>query len=124
MPCVLLVDDNADTVEMYAVGLASAGYRSVGASDVNSALRALRNEHPDAVVTDLQLVGLRDGWALIEALKADPSTRELPVIVLTGHTDPSIPFTAQQVGCAVVLTKPCLPDELALAVRRVLPAVA
>lgn len=122
---VLLVDDNEDTLEMYALGLAFAGYRPLTSSDVNSALGQLEKEHPDAVVTDLQLAGGRaDGWELIDELRRDPAMRHIPVIVLTGNIDPSIAANAERVGCAAVLVKPCLPEELADVLQRVLPAVA
>ena len=124
MPSILLVDDSADTVEMYALGLTYAGYRPLTALDASSARERLKHEHPDVVVTDLHLVGGHGGWELIEELKHDHSTRAIPVIVLTGHIDASIAATAQRVGCAAVLTKPCLPDELVQVVERVLPPVA
>jgi CheY-like chemotaxis protein len=124
MPSILLVDDSPDTLEMYALGLAFAGYRPLIAADADSALGQVKSEHPDAVVTDLQLIGARDGWELIREIKSDPSTRPIPVVVLTGRTDSSIAASAQQAGCAAVLTKPCLPDELARVLQRVLPAVA
>src|SRR3954467_15319511 len=114
MRSVLLVDDSVDTVEMYALGLTYAGYRPLIACDAHSALNHLKQELPDAVVTDLQLVGRRGGkWDLINELKNESSTRQIPIIVLTGRSDPSIAITAKQVGCAAVVTKPCLPDELA-----------
>ena len=123
-PAILLIDDSADTLEMYALGLAFAGYRTLTASDHDSALGQLKREHPDAVVTDLQLVDGRGGWKLIEHIKNDPSTREIPIVVLTGHIDASIAADAERAGCAAVLTKPCLPEELANVLQRVLPSVA
>ena len=119
---VLLVDDNEDTLEMYALGLEFAGYRPLIACDADSALSQLRNEHPDAVVTDLHLVGGRSGWDLIDELKKDPLTRQIPVVVLTGNIDPSLAADAERAGCVPVL-KPCLPEELAQVLRRLLPAV-
>jgi CheY-like chemotaxis protein len=123
-PAVLLVDDSTDTLEMYALGLAFAGYRPLTASNHASALGQLKQEHPDAVVTDLELVDGRSGWRLIEDIKNDPSTRQIPVVILTGHIDPSIAADAARVGCAAVITKPCLPEELASVLQRVLPSVA
>jgi CheY-like chemotaxis protein len=124
MLSILLVDDSPDTLEMYAMGLAFAGYRPLMAADATTALGQLKNEQPDAVVADLQLVGGRGGWELIRAIKDDPSTRPIPVVVLTGRVDPAIAVKAQRAGCAAVVTKPCLPDELARVLQRVLPAGA
>jgi CheY-like chemotaxis protein len=124
MRSVLLVDDSVDTLEMYALGLEFAGYRPLTAADADSALGQLKNEHPDAVVTDLQLVGAGDGWELIRQIKNDPSTRPIPVVVLTGRIDAAIAVKARRAGCAAVLTKPCLPEELAHVLQQVLRAVA
>jgi CheY-like chemotaxis protein len=118
---VLLVDDSVDTLEMYAVGLAHAGYRPLTASDTAGALGQLRNEHPDAIVTDLQFDRGQSGWELIDEIRNDPETRQVPVVVLTGRMDTSIVGNAERVGCVAVLRKPCLPQELALVLERVLP---
>jgi CheY-like chemotaxis protein len=117
---VLLVDDDVDTLEMYALGLSQAGYRALTATDVQSAAVISKCDRPSAIVTDLRLAG-HSGWTLIQALKSDPSTREIAVIVLTGHSDASIARTAREAGCAAVLTKPCLPEDLAKTLRRLLP---
>jgi DNA-binding response OmpR family regulator len=114
------VDDDVDTLEMYALGLSQAGYRALTATDAQSAAVISKSDRPSAVVTDLRLGG-NSGWALIQALKSDPSTSGIAVIVLTGHSDASIAVTAREAGCAAVLTKPCLPEDLAKTLRRLLP---
>jgi CheY-like chemotaxis protein len=119
-PAVLLVDDSTDTLEMYALGLSFAGYRPLTAVDPESALGQLHRERPDVVVTDLQFAHGSGGWDLIRALKTDASTRQIPIIVLTGRTEPSIAVDARNTGCAALLMKPCLPDDLAHVVERVL----
>jgi CheY-like chemotaxis protein len=54
---------------------------------------------------------------LIRLLRADRSTRDIPVVVLAGRTDPWIGRRAAELGCAALLVKPCLPDTLAQAIR-------
>jgi CheY-like chemotaxis protein len=105
---------------MYALGLTFAGYRVVTAQDAPSAIGQLGREPLDVVVTDLSLPDM-SGWELIQAIRSDPSTRQLPIVVLTGLTTPTIASRARQTGCAAVLTKPCLPDDLARTLQRVLP---
>jgi CheY-like chemotaxis protein len=105
---------------MYALGLSIAGYRVLTAQDTPSAIGQLARESLDAVVTDLTFPGA-SGWDLIQAIRSDPSTEQLPVVVLTGHSTPSIASRAKQTGCAALLTKPCLPDELARTLHSVLP---
>jgi CheY-like chemotaxis protein len=119
---ILIVDDSPDILDMYAVGLSQAGYRPLTATSAEAAVRALKIDPVSAVVTDLHLRGADDGWALIADLKADPVTRSIPIVVLTGWPDTSVAATAHAVGCATVLTKPCLPDELADVLRRLLSA--
>ena len=97
---------------MYALGLSYAGYRALTARTVESADRMVKLERPNAIVTDLNLPGC-DGWALIRGLKADPITCDIPIVVLTARGDPALHATARRAGCAAVLVKPCLPDELA-----------
>jgi CheY-like chemotaxis protein len=118
---ILIVDDSIDILDMYAVGLSYAGYRAVTATSAEAAVRTLKVDPVAAVVTDLHLRGT-DGWALIADLKADPLTRSIPIVVLTGWPDTSVAAMAHAVGCAAVLTKPCLPEELADVLRRLLSA--
>ena len=113
---VLVLDSDADTGEMYGVGLELAGFRACLASSGAEALSVLREEHPSAVIADL---GSRaaEGWELIQFLRAERSTRDIPVVVLTGRTDPWIGRRAAELGCAALIVKPCLPDALAAVVR-------
>ena len=118
---VLIVDDSVDLLDMYAAGLSQAGYRPLTATSAEAAVRTLTIDSPRAVVTDLQLGGV-EGWTLIRKLKANPLTRSIPIVVLTGSCDPSVAILGREVGCAAVLIKPCRPDELAAVLRRLLPA--
>jgi CheY-like chemotaxis protein len=118
---ILIVDDNTDILDMYAVGLSQAGYRPLTATSAEAAVRTLKIDPVSAVVTDLHLCGA-DGWTLIADLKADPLTRSIPIVVLTGWPDTAVATMAHAVGCATVLTKPCLPDDLADVLRRLLSA--
>jgi len=113
---VLLFDSDTDTAEMYGVGLELAGFRACLASSDAEARSVLRQEHLSAVVADLG-VAATEGWDLIQSLRADRSTRDIPVLVLTGRVDPWIGRRAAELGCAALLVKPCLPDTLAEAVR-------
>jgi CheY-like chemotaxis protein len=106
---------------MYALGLSLAGYRPLTATDAETAARISRAQHPSAIVTDLGLVG-SGGWDLIDTLKQDAGTRGIPVIVVTGRSDSSIAARAEEAGCVAVLTKPCVPDELARVLLRLIPA--
>jgi DNA-binding response OmpR family regulator len=119
---ILLVDGNSDTVDMYALALSSAGYWVLTATDVNTAERAVKTHRPHVVVTDVALPGIA-GWDLIRGLKADPLSRDIPVVVVTGRLASVLEADARELGCAMVLQKPCLPDELTSVIRRLLPPI-
>ena len=122
-PIVLLVDDDADTLEMYEIGLSGAGFLPVVTRDGMSVGIQVDAVHPDVVVTDLQLQGTT-GWNVMQCLKDHSGAQRIPVVLLTGHSSEAIDQRAQDLGCAAVLTKPCTPDELGMVLRRVLGAPA
>jgi CheY-like chemotaxis protein len=68
---------------------------------------------------DLSLPGM-DGWEATRQLKADERTRRIPVVALTGHALAGASEGAKKAGCDSFVTKPCLPDDLVVEVRRML----
>jgi two-component system, cell cycle response regulator DivK len=118
-PLVMLVDDYADNREAYALYLRYRGYRVEEAEDGHQALeRAFRNR-PDLIVMDLSLPGL-DGWQATRTLKKDRRTRDIPVIALTGHALEGQSESARAAGCDAFITKPCEPNVLEAAIRKIL----
>ena len=71
---------------------------------------------------DLSLPGM-DGWTATRHLKSDARTREIPVVALTGHALAGSSDGARQAGCDAFVTKPCLPDELVIELRRILDRI-
>jgi CheY-like chemotaxis protein len=114
---VLLVDDVAETREMYALYFQYLGLRLLTAADGFSAVEAVRLERPDIVVLDLAMPGAATGWEVIRTLKADPRTRAIPIVVLSGQRARD---SAMELGAESYLDKPCVPDELFAEVLRVL----
>lgn len=98
---------------MYSVGLSFAGFRLLTATRPEEVPNHLKRARPDAVVTDLVFSGSHTGWDLVNALKNDPDTRDIPIVVLSGGVDPSLNIKATESGCLAVLTKPCVPADLA-----------
>jgi two-component system, OmpR family, phosphate regulon response regulator PhoB len=116
MQSVLVLESNADTAEMYAVGLDLAGFQPIVAADVDDAMAHLQRETPNALVAEAH----DDGggvWSLIRTLKTQPATRNVPVIVLTTRTDRTIPQRIDELGCEALLVKPCLPETLSAVLR-------
>ncbi len=120
---VLLVEDDPDTREMYAMFLGSFGYRVVQADNGVAALNASRFECPDIVITDLAMP-VMDGFELTRKLRAQPATQSVPIIAVTGHGVPATPRLAHEAGCCCLFTKPFLPDSLLHAVRSMLDGCA
>jgi CheY-like chemotaxis protein len=118
-PLVLIVDHDLDTREMYMVALSNLGCDALGAADAAHAYCQAWEARPDVIVTDVALPKT-DGWTLVRDLKADPRTRDIPVVVLTGSVAPSLPARARTEGCAAFLLKPCLPEDLVAELRQVL----
>ena len=117
---VLLIDDDADTREMYAVMLANSGFEVLQAEDGVEALALAAERRPTVAVTDLRMPGP------ITAVDLCRQLRELnvPVIALTG-LDPGAEHDAmRKAGCAVVLMKPLIPDQLVAEIRGVLASDA
>jgi CheY-like chemotaxis protein len=110
-PLILIVDDYPDCREMYAMYLGLAGFRVHKARDGFEALELAREELPDLILMDLGLPGI-DGCEATRRLKQDDLTRGIPVVALTAQA----PLSADSLAAAgfeSVITKPCLPDELA-----------
>lgn len=120
-PLVLIVDDVQDNRTIYVLFLKFSGYRIAEAENGAEALEKATALLPDVIVMDLSLP-VMDGWEATRRLKRDPRTKHIPVVVLTGHALPEHAQTARDAGCDLVITKPCLPDQLMDAIRRILDA--
>jgi len=119
-PLVLVVEDYDDARAMYCAWLTMDGCRVAEAADGREAVERARQLAPDVIVMDLSLP-VMDGRSALAALRADPRTRELPVVVLSGDAGARSVDPATE-GWAAFVSKPCMPDGLVSAVRRVLEA--
>ena len=118
-PFVLIVDDVEDNREMYAEYLRFAGFEVATAANGEEGLEQALANPPDAVVLDLTMPRL-DGWALAAALRGDDRTRHTQIVVLSGHALTGTEEGARKAGAHSFLTKPCLPEDLAAEVNRLL----
>jgi two-component system, cell cycle response regulator DivK len=121
-PLILVVDDYQDAREMYAEYLQFSGFRVAEARNGNEALEQAFALKPDLILMDLSLPGM-DGWEATRVLKADDRTKHIPVVALTGHALAGASEGAKKAGCDSFVTKPCLPDDLVVEVRRMLGTV-
>jgi CheY-like chemotaxis protein len=120
-PLILVVDDYEDAREMYAEYLRFCGFRVAEARNGREALEQTFTLKPDLILMDLSLPGM-DGWEATRQLKSDERTRSIPVVALTGHALAGASEDARKAGCDSFVTKPCLPDDLVVEVRRMLSA--
>ena len=119
-PLLLLVEDYADTRRMYAEFL-GASFDILQAADGTEALALLETRVPALVITDFTLPGI-DGFELIRRMRGTESTRQVPVICLSGHVGRAHEERAREVGCNRVLEKPCPPEALVQTVRELVRA--
>ena len=118
-PLILVVDDYQDAREMYAEYLQFSGFRVAEARNGNEAVEQALALKPDLILMDLSLPGM-DGWEATRRLKADDTTKHIPIVALTGHALAGASEGAKKAGCDSFVTKPCLPDDLVVEVRRML----
>jgi CheY-like chemotaxis protein len=119
-PLALLVDRDRDTRRMYAEYLRLAeACDIVEAEDGRDALAKALARHPDVIVTETRLPGI-NGFDLCALLRRDTATSGIPIIVVTGDAFAADVRRAERAGADTVLTKPCLPEQLATEIRRVL----
>src|SRR4051812_27454598 len=102
---VLLVDDSLDTREAYGLYLQFCGLAVETAGDGDEALRFVDSSPPDAIVLDLAMPRVT-GWDVMRELKANPTTRGIPIIALSGQDAQESAFKA---GANAYCSKPCAP---------------
>lgn len=115
-PLVLIVDDDPDGRELYAVALRDAGFRTEEASDGFEAVDKGYRQRPRVILMDLLMPRL-DGWEVVGWLKKNPFTRDIPIVAVTGASD-EFRKRALDAGCHSVLPKPCLAATVVEEVRR------
>ncbi|TPG34924.1 response regulator [Mycobacterium hodleri] len=113
---VLIADDNADMREYLTNLLRSSGCQVVAVNDGLQALEAVRRELPDLVISDVMMPGL-DGLQLLAALRNDPRTAALPILLLSARAGQEASIEGLQAGADDYLVKPFAAAELLARVR-------
>jgi two-component system, cell cycle response regulator DivK len=114
---LLLVEDNEDNRIIYSTVLRHIGYTVIEALDGVQAIALARSEHPDLILMDISIPEV-DGWEATRILRADPATRDIPIIALTAHALADDRERATAVGFTSYLAKPVEPRAVAAEVRR------
>ena len=119
-PLVLIVEDDLSTRLMYREHLVMSGFRIIDAHNGKQALEKVKEQRPDAVVTDLAVPGM-DGFEFCRALQQSPDTRAIPILAVTGHSEYlDDPNRFRHAGISHVLLKPCEPVEIERELRRLI----
>jgi two-component system alkaline phosphatase synthesis response regulator PhoP len=120
---VLVVDDEEDIVEFVSYNLQLEGYEIFRAGNGMEALNQARKHLPDLILLDLMLPDM-DGFSICEILHCQPSTTNIPVIVLTAMAGELSRLHGFEVGAADYCAKPVRLRDLKARVRSVLEACA
>ena len=100
--CVLIVEDNPLNMKLFAAMVAAQGCHVLQAEEGRRGLDLAHQQHPDLIIMDVQLPGM-SGIEATHALKADPQTRDIPIIVTTAYGyDEEIRAS----GCDAFMAKP------------------
>jgi len=119
MPNILVVEDEPAIRELLKINLVDAGYEVREAADAEAANALLKEALPDLVLLDWMLPG-QSGLAFAKRLRADPRTKELPVIMVTARTDEADRVAGLEAWVDDYVTKPFSPRELKARIKSVL----
>jgi len=119
IPRILVVDDNAEMVELMRELLVSRGYDVVAVRNVEAAEVEVHRHNPDLILSDVIMPG-RSGYELCRQLKSNPTTRLIPFVLITGLSDRENKVKGIEAGADDFLNKPIFPAELFARVKSLL----
>lgn len=111
MSHILIVEDDVDIARLVERYLARAGHTTETVTAGDQALAAVRRRRPDVVILDLMLPGL-DGLDVCRFLRGDPTTRDVPIIMVTARSVESDRIAGLEIGADDYVSKPFSPKEL------------
>lgn len=115
---ILVCDDERHIVRLIQVNLERQGWNVVTAYDGKEGLEKVKTEKPDLLVLDVMMPYM-DGFEVLKAIRKEPDTEKLPVIMLTAKAQDKDVFEGYHYGADMYLTKPFNPRELVTFVKRI-----
>jgi CheY-like chemotaxis protein len=113
---VLVVEDNPDNLLIYSTILRHSGFTVFEARDGQEGLETARREHPGLILMDVS-IPVVDGLEVTRRLKADPETRDIPIVALTAHALVTDEQRALDAGCDGYIAKPAEPRAVVATVK-------
>ncbi len=117
---ILIVEDEPDTVEMFAEMMRLSGYRVLKSYGSKSAISMLAQEKPDGVILDLMLPDV-SGLEVLRFIRSQPTLMHIPVIVISAKSLPGDIKTGMEMGASIYLTKPVTFLEFKKAIETAIP---
>jgi two-component system, OmpR family, response regulator VicR len=118
---VLAIDDDSDMIELVHLTLGRAGYEVVGTTKPLEAVSLVTQMRPDLILLDVMMPEM-DGWQVFEALRADETTKNIPIILVTAKNSAVDRLLGMQIARAAdYINKPLAPGELLASVQQILP---
>ncbi|OHB33125.1 MAG: two-component system response regulator [Desulfuromonadaceae bacterium GWC2_58_13] len=102
---ILIVEDEESLLKLESILLISKGFEVKGVSNGRAALEAVAEEKPDLILLDIMLPEI-DGFEVCRRIKSDPSTRHIPVVMLTAKKSREDMVRGEKVGADWYITKP------------------
>jgi len=118
-PLVLLVDNHADTRDMYSEYLRLREFRVIACSDSRMSIELARSCGPDIILLELRMNGMNGAEALAR-LRQEPALALTPIVALTASVLSFERAAAMAAGFTELLPKPCFPEDLARAITRII----
>ena len=116
MPTILVIEDEPQMRRNILTILEMEGYVAHGAENGRLGLELVQRERPDLVLCDIMMPEL-DGYSVLQALRADAATSNLPFVFLTAKGEKAELRTGMNLGADDYLTKPVVVEDLLAAVR-------
>ncbi len=116
---VLIIDDSKTILTVLRKFLRSAGYETFEALDAESGLASLPDQRPELIFLDIMLPGM-NGFAALRAIRRNPATRGIPVIMMSGNEQAMEQFFGSRIGADDFMKKPFSRQEMFFHIERLL----
>ena len=101
----VIIDDEEEMTHLLKIELEQAGYNAYVAYDGEEGFRQIRKVNPDVVILDILMPGL-DGFEMLRILKADDTTKDIPIVVLTAKVHAKDIQKGKELGASLYIKKP------------------